>query len=136
MIVDTSALIAILLKEEGYEQLLSALEDEPTVLPAPARVEFLRVAASERLKLETVAEELLAVLEEGGLTTVPFTEEQARIASAANAVHGQGNGRGGTLNLLDLMVYAAARDQGEPLLCTGKDFAATDLDPHPASRRW
>lgn len=136
MIVDTSALVAILLKEEGYEPLLSALEDELAVLPAPARAEFLRIAASERLKLETVAGELLAVLEEGGLTTVPFTEQQARIASAANAEHGQGNGHGGTLNLLDLMVYAAARDRGEPLLCTGKDFVATDLDLHRASRRW
>lgn len=136
MIVDTSALVAILLKEDRFEQLLRALEEEEALLPAPARVEFLRVASSDRLKLGVVAEELLAVLEEGGLTTISFTEKQARIASEANIAHGQGNGRGGTLNLLDLMVYAVAKERGEPLLCTGKDFAAADIDLHQASRQW
>jgi len=105
---------------------LRAIEEEAALLPAPARVEFLRVASSDRLKLGVVAEELLAVLEEGGLTTISFTEEQARIASESSIAHGQRKGRGGTLNLLDLMVYAVGKDRSEPLLCTGKDFAATD----------
>ena len=38
------------------------------------------------------------------------------------------------LNLLDLMVYAVAKERGEPPLCTGNDFATTDLVMHPASR--
>jgi ribonuclease VapC len=38
------------------------------------------------------------------------------------------------LNLLDLMVYAVAKERGMPLLCTGNDFATTDLAIHPASR--
>ena len=66
-------------------------------------------------------------------TLAPDTRH-AEIASQANARYGSGNGQGGPLNLLDLMVFAVARERGEPLLCTGKDFAATDLTLHAASR--
>lgn len=38
--------------------------------------------------------------------------------------------------MLDLMVYVVAKERGEPLLCTGKDFAASDLRIHSASRAW
>ena len=134
MIVDTSALIAILIGEPGADALLDALESEPAVLPAPARVEFLRVASGSRLQLAVQAQQLLAEWEDGGLTTIPFDASHAQIASEANARYGSGNGQGGPLNLLDLMVYAVARERGEPLLCTGQDFAATDLELHVASR--
>ena len=134
MIVDTSALIAILTGEQGADALLDAMESEPTVLPAPARVEFLRVASGARLQLAIPAEKLLAEWEGGGLTTIPFNADHAEIASKANALYGSGNGRGGPLNLLDLMVYAVAKERREPLLCTGTDFSATDIELHVASR--
>jgi ribonuclease VapC len=132
MIVDTSALIAVLIGEEGAGRMLDAIESEPALLPAPARVEFLRVASGARLQLGAIASELLAEWEAGGLTTIPFDAEHARIATEANGRYGKG--MGGALNLLDLMVYAVAKERGEPLLCTGKDFAATDLALHAASR--
>lgn len=43
---------------------------------------------------------------------------------------------GGVSNLFDLMVYAAAKDRDEPVLCTGRDYASTDVSIHPASRSW
>ncbi len=132
MIVDTSALIAVLIGEGGAARLLDAIESEPALLPAPARVEFLRVASGARLQLGAIAAELLAEWEAGGLTTIPFDAEHARLATQANERFGKG--KGGALNLLDLMVYAVAKERDEPLLCTGKDFAATDLELHPASR--
>ena len=132
MIVDTSALVAVMIGEDGAGRLLDAIESEPALLPAPARVEFLRVASGARLQLGSIAADLLAEWEAGGLTTIPFDAEHARIAAAANERYGKG--MGGTLNLLDLMVYAVAKERGEPLLCTGKDFAATDLELHGASR--
>lgn len=64
-----------------------------------------------------------------------FDADDAAVAAEANMAHGTGNGRGGSLNLLDLMVYAVARRLGLPILCTGRDFAATGIDLHPASRR-
>lgn len=134
MIVDTSALIAILTGEEGSDALLDALDAESALLPAPARVEFLRVASGSRLQLADQAQQLLAEWEDGGLTTIPFAVRHAEIASQANSLYGSGNSQGGPLNLLDLMVYAVAKERGEPLLCTGKDFAATDLELHAASR--
>jgi ribonuclease VapC len=134
VIVDTSALIAILLREPGSEDLRAVLVDEPARLPAPARVEFLRVASGERLGLSAVANDLLEEFESLGLETVAFDHVHARIAGQANAAFGKGLQNGGTLNLLDLMVYAVARERDEPLLCTGKDFAATDLKLHDASR--
>lgn len=134
MIVDTSALIAILIGQEGSDALLDALDAEPALLPAPAGAEFLRVASESRLQLADQAQQLLAEWEDGGLTTIPFDARHAEIASAANSLFGSGNGQGGPLNLLDLMVYAVAKERGKPLLCTGKGFAATDLELHAASR--
>ncbi len=134
LIVDTSALVAILTQEPGWENLRAALIDEPARLPAPAKVEFLRVAASERLGLGGHAQDLLGEWEAMGLEVVPFTEIHASLAAQANAHHGAGLRTGGKLNLLDLMVYAVAKERGEPLLCTGKDFAATDLELHAACR--
>jgi ribonuclease VapC len=136
MIVDTSALIAILTGEAGAAQLSDALEAESALLPAPAQLEFMRVAAGSRLRLREVAADLFAEWEVGGLTIVRFDAGHARIAVEANARYGLGNGHGGRLNLLDLMVYAVAKERGERLLCTGKDFAATDLELHAASRHY
>jgi ribonuclease VapC len=132
VVVDTSALIAILTGEEGADALLDDLDAEPALLPAPARVEFLRVASGSRLQLAVQAQQLLAEWEGGGLATIPFGARHAEIASEAKSIYGWGNGQGGPLNLLDLMVYAVAKQRDMPLLCTGKDFAATDLALHAA----
>lgn len=134
MIVDTSALVAILKGEPGLAALAAAIRREDSHLPAPAHVEFIRVASSVRVDMRAEAETLLAELIKGGLRIIPFTAEQARIACDANATHGSGQGRGGMLNLIDLMVYAVALDRDEPILCTGRDFAATGIAIHPASR--
>ena len=134
MIVDTSALIAVLTQEPGWEELRAALVDEPVRLPAPAMVEFMRVASGERLGLADRALALLDECEAIGMDVLEFTGMHAKLAAQAIAVHGKGCGSGGTLNLLDLMVYAVAQERGEPLLCTGKSFAATDLTLHAASR--
>jgi ribonuclease VapC len=47
--------------------------------------------------------------------------------------HGKGNGRGVSHSLIDLMVNAVAKERDEQLLCTGKGFAATDVEIHGAS---
>lgn len=70
----------------------------------------------------------------GKLRLLPFGRPEAEAAAAANAVYGIGNVRGGSLNLLDLMVYASARVLERPILCTGRDFSATDAAIHSASR--
>jgi ribonuclease VapC len=134
VIVDTSALIAIAADEEGSDLLKDAIECGGRV-PAPALVEFTRVVTArgsrEAAAHHAVARQLLVRLQ-----VEPFTGEDAMLAGAANAQFGVGNGRGGTLNLLDLMIYSTAKRLGAPILCTGRDFAATDAAIHPASRIW
>lgn len=134
MIIDTSALIAVLTGEEGSDLLVEAIVKERGGIPAPVLVEFVRVASNQRFGLRREAKDMLARFERRGCATLPFTQDHANTAIEAEARYGSGNGKGGTLNLLDLMVYAVAQERGEPLLCTGKDFAATDLTLHDASR--
>lgn len=134
MIVDTSALIAILNKEDGHDALFEALLNEPAILPAPARLEFSTVARNERFKFAARIEAFLDELARSGMTTLAWDAGHATIAAEAQRLYGKGNGRGGKLNLLDLMVYAVAKERDEPLLFTGRDFTTTDVAVHPASR--
>ena len=138
MIIDTSALVAILLGEEGAEALLDALTEASGVIPAPVHVEFLRVAGGQRLGLRAEGVALLEKLERLGHAVVAFTPVHAALAVAADPLYGTGNGIGKSgsrsLNMLDLMVYAVAKERGEPLLCTGMDFRQTDVEIHGASR--
>src|SRR3546814_19442025 len=80
------------------------------------------VASNQRFGLRAEAEDMLAKFERRGCATLAFTHDHARIANEAEPLYGSGNGNGGPLNLLDLMVYAVARERGGPLLCTGKDL--------------
>ena len=73
------------------------------------------------------------ILDNGGRIAT-FEHRHAEITAIARERYGKGNGTGGKLNFGDLMVYAIAKDSGLPLLCTGNDFASTDLILHPASR--
>jgi ribonuclease VapC len=132
LIVDTSALVAIGRGEAGADELLAVLTHQAFGLPAPALVELHRVMAIAGNRPDP---ELVALLAELDPLIIPFGIDAAAAAVTANEVYGSGNGRGGPLNMLDLMVYATAKVMRLPILCTGKDFAATDAILHPASRR-
>lgn len=133
MIVDTSALVAVLRVERGWDAIQAALLVGGGLIPAPVRVEFTRVISAAENHPHPGAEPLLELVHRRNLTG-PFTSEDAAFAAAANPLYGTGNGQGGTLNLLDLMVYGMAKRTGRSILCTGRDFAATDAEIHPASR--
>ncbi|MFM2100151.1 MAG: hypothetical protein RLZZ366_1690 [Pseudomonadota bacterium] len=135
MIIDSSALIAILFNEPGWQHLREAIENETSsAIPAPALTETRLVIAGRGQNYAAATERLIAALLKKGVTVVPFEHRHADITAIARDRYGKGNGRGGLLNFGDLMVYAVAKDRGEPLLCTGRDFASTDLEIHPQSR--
>lgn len=134
MIVDTSALIAVANEERGFRQISDAILEGGAVIPAPVLVEFQRVVTVRGSRLNPRAEAVLRFFLDEGLEIEPFIGEDASYAAEANTRFGCGNGRGGTLNLLDLMVYAMARRLDRPILCTGRDFGATDAGIHAASR--
>ena len=120
--------------ESGWETLLAALSNSKLTVPATVLTEV-RHATSKRGPVVIAATNGLVerVLADGA-EVAPFERRHADLTAIAQKKFGKGNGTGGLLNFGDLMVYAIAKDRGEPLLCTGRDFASTDLEIHPASR--
>ena len=136
MIIDTSALVAVGWREDGFEPIFEAMLTGVGLIPAPVLVEFRRVTSLAGNLPDPGVDDLLADLFLIGTAVIAFDNAHADAAVAANPRYGSGNGRGGPLNMLDLMVYGVARAVSLPILCTGKDFAATDAVLHPASRRY
>ena len=130
MIVDSSAIIAILLKESGYERLLDRLAAaDPVRAGAPTVVESSLVLVA---RLGHAGKTLLArFLQEAEIEVVEFTVDHWTIAADAYVAYGKGRHRAG-LNFGDCMTYAVAKLAGEPLLCLGDDFPATDLELSPS----
>lgn len=126
MIVDTSAIVAIVLDEPGTDRLLAALADtDNPKMSAPTAVEISAVLM-RRLRPEDRrrVEQLIAVW---GIEVVPFDAEQAAVASAAYRDFGRGSGHPAKLNLGDCFSYALARVTGEQLLYVGEEFGHTDV---------
>jgi ribonuclease VapC len=126
MIVDTSAIIAILGSEAGHESLSKAiLSDLAPKLSAATAVELYAVADSRGAPAQRRrVDELLKTLH---ISIVAFDEDQARIARDAYRDFGRGSGHPAKLNLGDCYSYALAAQTGEPLLFVGNDFTHTDL---------
>lgn len=128
MIVDTSALLAI-------------LRDEPEARPCAEAIER---AATRRISAATFLEAALVIdasrdpiasrrlddlLTAADIVIEPVTEAQARIGREAYRDFGKGSGHPAQLNVGDCFAYALARVTGEPLLFKGSDFAHTDVTP-------
>jgi ribonuclease VapC len=135
LIIDSSALIAIMFNEPKWQELRNAIEDSDVALiPAPVLTEIRLVVSGRGRAQSAGVEKLIQTLLDKGANVVAFEHRHAEITNGARERFGKGNGRGGQLNFGDLLVYAVAKDRDEPLLCTGRDFATTDLTLHPASR--
>jgi ribonuclease VapC len=134
LIVDTSALVAVLLAERGAAALADAVKAESYLIPAPVLVEFERVLMRQSPPVRNAGHAMIEGLIADAAEVAHFNAAMAAIAVAANVQYGSGNGTGGPLNMLDLMVYGIAKTLDLPILCTGRDFSATDARIHPASR--
>lgn len=132
--MDTSAIAAIALGEEGWSELTEALWGSQPNVPAPVLTELQLALAKRGSDIVAGAAAIVERLIARGAQILPFDHRHAKLTATARERYGKGNGRGGMLNFGDLMVYAIAKDRGEPLLFTGLDFASTDLNIHPASR--
>jgi len=125
MIADTSALVALLLKEPGYERVLDKLAgDEPVGTGTPSLLETTIVMAG-RVGAPAISM-VNRLVQELQLVVIPFGAEHWREASDAYVRYGKGRHTTG-LNFGDCMSYAVARLADQPLLCLGGDFAKTDL---------
>ena len=125
MIVDTSAIMALLLKEPEASAFGAALAEQPrAAISAATLVELCMVAESSAEP--AVCAEVEALVAGAGIEVVPFTAEQAALAREGWRRFGKGRHPVG-LNLGDCFAYALAQERGEPLLFKGEDFARTDV---------
>lgn len=126
MIVDTSALVALVLREPGHERIEAVLAAaEGTAIGAPALVE-LGIVLSVRLGRDA-RPVVSRLLKEASIVVLPFTEAHHSAAMSAWLRFGKGR-HPAALNYGDCLSYAAAKVAGQPLLCVGEDFRRTDVE--------
>ena len=127
IVVDTSALVAILFGEPERDRFRRLLETTPAVISAGNLIELLRVVMRRTPHLVGDAREVLAAL---GVSVAVVDEAQVALAEEGQARFGLGRGAPpAALNFGDLFAYALARQLDAPLLFKGNDFARTDVRP-------
>ncbi len=125
MVLDTSALLAILLGEPEAEAFARAIASHPKRLVSALSALESAIVLQAR-KGPSGVRELDLLLHSTGITIVSLDADQVQIARAAYEKFGKGR-HPAALNLGDCGSYALARSSGEPLLFKGDDFSKTDL---------
>lgn len=127
MIVDTSAVLAILFDEPDAGRFARALE--AAELCRMSAASYLEAGITLERQGPSGAEEIMVrFLARSGIAIEPVTAEHARIAHSAFRSFGKGR-HPAALNFGDCFSYALARATDEPLLFKGNDFARTDIVP-------
>ncbi|MDE0389215.1 MAG: type II toxin-antitoxin system VapC family toxin [Rhodospirillales bacterium] len=126
MIIDSSAILAILFEEPDAERFEDAIADAwPRRMSAVALLEAAMVV--EGRGGAGAGDALDALLKRAKIKLEPVTQEHVDVARQAWRRFGKGN-HPAALNFGDCFAYALAEVTGEPLLFKGEDFALTDID--------
>jgi ribonuclease VapC len=127
MIVDSSALLAVILNEPDEPRIAAAMMDAPALRMSAANwVESAIIVDAHRDRaIQSRFDDLLEALR---LEVEPVTLEDAHRCRAAYSDYGKGYHRA-RLNYGDCFAYALAKRRGEPLLFKGNDFSQTDIEP-------
>ena len=126
MIVDSSALIAILRDEPEAADCARVIDEHPVRrISAASFVETAIVIDGSRDPI--ASRRFDDFIREAELTVEPVTAEQAHIAREAYRDFGKGSGHKARLNFGDCFAYALAKALNEPLLFKGNDFSHTDI---------
>ena len=125
MVVDSSALLAILFDEPERRGFNERIEADPQRLISDANLLETAIGLESRSG-EIGGRELDLFLHRARFETVPVDENQVAIARAAFRKYGKGR-HSASLNFGDCFAYAAAKATGEPLLFKGSDFQETDI---------
>ena len=126
MVIDTSALLALVFNEPEADDIEVALDEDPVRLMSVASCLESAIVVEARLG-PAGGRELDLLVHKAAIELVAVTTEQMEVARAAWRRFGRGRHRAG-LNFGDCFAYALARTSGEPLLFKGDDFANTDVD--------
>jgi ribonuclease VapC len=128
MILDSSAVLAILLREEQALTYATAIESADECLMSA--VNWLETAIRVDLSGEPIASNAFDdFMREANVIVKEVDLEQVLLARLAYRAYGKGTGHPAKLNLGDCFAYALAKLTGEPLLFKGGDFAQTDILP-------
>jgi ribonuclease VapC len=125
MVLDTSALLALLLDEPEAEGFRAAVEEDTTRLVSAATLLETALVIEAR-KGEPGGRELDSLIHKADVVVVPVDAEHVTEARRAYRRFGKGRHAAG-LNFGDLFAYSLARTSGEPLLFKGDDFTKTDI---------
>jgi ribonuclease VapC len=125
MVLDTSALIAVLLDEPEAVALRLAIEADPIRLLSAATLVETSIVIEARVG-DAGGRELDRLLQKADVEVVAVDAEQAELARHAFRTFGKGRHAAG-LNYGDCFSYALSQSSGEPLLFKGGDFAQTDV---------
>ena len=123
--IDTSALVAIALREPEREAFSRVISDHSCVVGVPTLVETRMVLHA---RLPGTADAFIdGPIRHGVIFPEPFTLDMYAAARDAFARYGRGTGHPARLNFGDCLSYAVAKVRGIPLLYKGQDFAKTDI---------
>ena len=126
MVIDTSVIMAIIYAEPEELIFLELInESEDCLLSSPSYVEASIVVGTKHG--EQGIEKLKLLMEALSITIIPFSAEQAQLASEAFLNFGKGR-HPAKLNMGDCFSYALAKSTNQPLLFKGNDFIHTDID--------
>jgi ribonuclease VapC len=127
VIVDSSALMAVIFNEPEESQFAAVLVDAPVLRMSVANWVEAAIVVDSRKDPRAKArfEDLRKMLQ---IELVPVTVDMAYRSRVAYADYGKGN-HPARLNYGDCFAYALAKETGEPLLFKGTDFAQTDIEP-------
>lgn len=128
IVVDTSALMAIVLDEAGAESCVAALAGHSDILISAGTVAEALIVADRR----NTGREMRSLIDGLGFQVVPLTGAASARIAAAYAKWGKGVHRAG-LNLGDCFAYELAMARGCGLLYVGDDFSRTDVAAAPAA---
>jgi ribonuclease VapC len=126
IIVDTSALVTIFLREPEFERYLQCMAEHSTSwVPVPCYLEFclLRQLGNDR------REWIDQFLADRSMSIAAIEPQHGAIAADAASIYGKGSGHPAQLNFGDCLTYAVAKDRDLPLLFRGRDFQHTDIRP-------
>lgn len=125
MVLDTSALLAVLLNEPDAEPLRRAIEADPVRLLSAANLVETAIVIEARVG-EAGGRELDLLLHKAAIEVVAVDAAQADLARHAYREFGKGR-HVASLNYGDCFAYALSYSSGEPLLFKGDDFRKTDV---------
>jgi ribonuclease VapC len=125
MVIDTSAILAILQREPERRVFVEAIEAADTARMSVANLVETSLVIESRYGSEGVRD-LDRFVGRAAIEIIPVDREQGQLARSAFSRFGKGRHRA-SLNFGDCFAYAAAMSLGEPLLCKGDDFNHTDV---------